>query len=242
METSQSLNLRWNNKVAIIDANLVKNVFCPPNCADPSPGGMVFWRELIIKDKIVRVTIFDETSNNVAIEIKNVKKLDKMNSSFLGYNYIPTSDNSCILKGDGVKDTLGLFVLVISLELGMSMIKANAIYNQIQNMTDIEFEKSLVSPKESKKEEPVENKEYTPGPNIPKIDQTKNIEETTNYPQPLREVIKPEPTSLPTLVGSHPMATVMNCFNPNNNNPGLYQSSNACVRTPDGVPVHVTHY
>lgn len=231
-----TLNLRWNNKLAIFDANLIKNIFCPPNCIDATPGGMIFWREITIKGKQIQITLFDSESNNIVFEVKNIKNIQKSDAKFLGYNYCKTGENSCILRGDGFQDTVGLFILLTFLETNISMFKSTIVYNQIRNLPSEDLQKLLkvsIAPLPEKEQTPIKQ-------DIPKIDQSTKTEETS-YPQPLREVIKPEPTSLPTLVGSHPMSNIVNIFNPTNNIPGLYPSSNTCVRTPEGQPVHFNY-
>lgn len=233
---NDTLNLRWNNKFAILDANLIKNIFYPPNCIDATPGGMMFWREVYIKNKAIQITLFDSDSNNVIFEVKGISKLKKQDSDYLGYNYLRNGPNSCILRGDGFQDVVGIFILVLLLESGMSMFKATQIYNQIKMLHVEELEKSLkvtVETEERQRETPVKQ-------DIPKIDQESNPVNATP-PKPVREMIVTETSTLPTLVGSHPMSTLVTLVSLNNNIKEIRSEIENSVRTPEGLPVNLNY-
>lgn len=229
-----SLNLRWNNKTMIGDANLVARLFHIPNCVDSSPEGMAFWRNMQMNESVFTILMYDSGNGTVVIEWMNKTKISPEGLSVLGMNYLVKGNGLVEVRGTSFREALALYMVVKDMEnRECGVLLLIPFYLQIRGLSVEQLERLCARSNTT---------HSVPGSalsdNIPKIENSmtspvaKTIVPVSAFYEltSSRHISSATSGTLPTLLGCHPFAKVVNA--PPNR-------SLAMIHTPDtiGQPV-----
>lgn len=198
------LNLRWNNREMVRDANLLKRVCHAPNCVDAAPEGMAVWRSIAIANTSIKVTIDDTGSGEVRIAWHH----PFVRSELFGDDLCDLGRGNIQVRGSTFRDALGLYMCVIEMEeSGCGAMRVIPLYLRVRAMSEGEVERILQPRETTVVPASVERADI---PHIPTVNMTRSPVAAPIVPtQSIFAASRQSHGVVPTLFGTHPYAKVV---------------------------------
>jgi hypothetical protein len=207
-----TLNLRWNSKDMIRDANLLTRLSHAPNCLDATPNGMAHWRDVRLNETQFEVWVVD--SVGVHIEWESGGTISKDGLKVLGADFVVKRRGMVEVHGNTFRDALALYMVSRELEDGdRGILSLVPMFLQIRSLSDEQLDR-LFNDKASDTLNTNSAVNTTVRDDIPKIENNvsspvaKTIVPVSAFHEMTTSRCIPPPSSgvLPTLLGCHPFA------------------------------------